>query len=583
MARLLLEAQQSGPPLAEAYRLRAVDLLFQYGDLYRARNVLGYVDPAALTPEQARRYLILQLEIAILMGEGETALAHLQNPPAGGLDNLSPEEQLRVSELRALALDRVGDHLAAAKERITNTAHLLPADQQEANHQAIWNSLMALPAKTLRQQAELSPFSNVKGWMELAALNKGNQHDIDLQLESLDDWLQRHPGHPAALALPGELRTLSSVSREQPRKITLLLPLSGPFAPSVGIPVRDGFLAGYYRSMERGRQVPELTIINTDGVNDFAALYRQTVQNGAEFIVGPFEKRALQQLALLPELEVPVLALNYIQGMDETPRNLYQFGLSAQDEARAAADRAWRDGHRFALSLTPDSIWGRDVSGAFRERWESLGGRVAGEEHFGEGTDFKSVTAGVLDIHASRARAARLQQLLQEDIEFIPRKREDGDFLFMAALPRDARQIKPALDFHQARDLPVYATSHVFTGRVNKRLDTDLNGVKFCDIPWILAPASPLRDQVQQLWGRTAVNFARLYAMGVDSFQLYRRIHQLGAFAQSRFFGQTGTLMLNRQGQVIRVPVWAVMKGGAPVLLEADGGARLARRLDEAD
>ncbi len=580
VARLLLLAQQSGPPMAQAYRLRAVDLLFQHGDLYRARSILKYVSPEELSPEQARTYLLISLEIAMLMGDGEAALEQLANPPAGAMETLDLQQQLRVSELRAMALDRTGQHLDAAMERIVNTASLTAPDGQTANHQAIWNSLMALPAATLKEQAERSPFSNVKGWLELAALNKTNQHDIDQQLESLDAWLLRHPAHPAALALPGDLRSLSTVMRNQPKKVTLLLPLTGPFAANVGIPIRDGFLAAYYLAMERGRDVPSLTIINTDEVHDFGVLYRQVANSGTEFIVGPFEKRAVQQLAILPSLQVPVLALNYVQGMNEFPRGLYQFGLSAQDEARSAAGQAWRDGHRFALSLTPGSLWGDSVAEAFRTEFESLGGIVSGAEHFDDSSDFKAVTARVLDIHASRARAARLRQILREDIEFIPRKREDANFLFLAALPRDARQIKPALDYHQARDLPVYATSHIYTGQVNARLDADLNGVRFCDIPWILAPGNELREQVERHWSRNVANFGRLYAMGADSFQLYRRIQQLSAFENSRFFGQTGALTLNRQGQIVRAPVWAIMQKGQPTLLGASTARSISSMLD---
>ncbi len=581
MARLLLQAQQSTPPLAQAYRLRAADILFRHGDLYRARSILGYVAEAELTPEQARRYMMLSAEIAVLMGDGQAALQQLDNPPPGATDLVPPDQQLRLSELRANALDQAGDHMAAALERIMNTANLLPPDQQAANHQAIWKSLMALPAEELRAQADRSPFSNIKGWMELAALTKSHQQDIDQQLEALNNWLLRHPSHPAAMALPGELRSLRTVMRAQPKRVTLLLPLSGAYAASVGIPVRDGFLAAYFLALERGRDVPDLQIVNTDGVHDFAGLYRRLREEGSEFVIGPFEKSGVQQLALLPELPVPVLALNYVQGMEAFPAGLHQFGLSALDEARAAAEQAWRDGHRFALSLTPASAWGEEVAAAFRAHWRSLGGTLADSQHFGNDEDFKAVTARILDVNASQNRAARLKQVLQENIEFIPRKREDANFLFMAALPRDARQIKPALDYHQARDLPVYATSHVFSGRVNRRLDSDLNDVRFCDIPWILAPATSIRERVEQHWGRNAENFGRLYAMGADAYQLYRRIHQLGAFAQSRYFGQTGTLTLNSQGQVQRAPVWAIMKNGEPRLLQSTG-EQLVGRLEAA-
>ncbi len=58
--------------------------------------------------------------------------------------------------------------------------------------------------------------------------------------------------------------------------------------------------------------------------------------------------------------------------------------------------------------------------------------------------------------------------------------------IFMLATPRQARLINPQLSFYRASRLPVYATSQVYTGYPDSSLDTDLNNVAFCDMPWIL-------------------------------------------------------------------------------------------------
>ncbi|HBM24713.1 MAG TPA: hypothetical protein DD411_14230, partial [Alcanivorax sp.] len=48
---------------------------------------------------------------------------------------------------------------------------------------------------------------------------------------------------------------------------------------------------------------------------------------------------------------------------------------------------------------------------------------------------------------------------------------------FLVADPNEGRQIKPALNFHYARDLPVFATSHLYNGTPAPRRDQDLDGV----------------------------------------------------------------------------------------------------------
>src|SRR5690554_7108230 len=79
-----------------------------------------------------------------------------------------------------------------------------------------------------------------------------------------------------------------------------------------------------------------------------------------------------------------------------------------------------------------------------------------------------------------------MRRLLRQSTEFEPRRRQDADWLFLVALPQQARQIKPTLAFNFASDLPVYSTSHVYSGEPNPSKDRDLNGIVFCDTPWLL-------------------------------------------------------------------------------------------------
>ncbi|EPN70806.1 lipoprotein, partial [Pseudomonas syringae pv. actinidiae ICMP 19101] len=67
-----------------------------------------------------------------------------------------------------------------------------------------------------------------------------------------------------------------------------------------------------------------------------------------------------------------------------------------------------------------------------------------------------------------------------------PSRRQDIDFMFLAATPQQAQQIKPTMVFQYAGDVPVYATSHLFTNSNDHAQYMDLNGVRFCETPWLL-------------------------------------------------------------------------------------------------
>ena len=94
----------------------------------------------------------------------------------------------------------------------------------------------------------------------------------------------------------------------------------------------------------------------------------------------------------------------------------------------------------------------------------------------------RSVSSAAVSAHASWDASS------VAELEFEPRRRQDIDIVFMAAFPAGARQLMPQLAFHHGADLPVHATSHVWSGVPDPANDRDLDGVVFGDMPWLAAP-----------------------------------------------------------------------------------------------
>ena len=135
-------------------------------------------------------------------------------------------------------------------------------------------------------------------------------------------------------------------------------------------------------------------------------------------------------------------------------------------------------------------------------------------------------------------------------------------FLFLAATPQQAQQIKPTLNYQYAGDLPVYATSHVFSASGNQDQYKDMNGVRFCETPWLLEPGNPLRQQVAAQWPQAGSSLGRLYAMGVDAYTLTSRLGQLKALPDSRIDGLSGSLSMSPSQHVERQLPWAEFVNG---------------------
>ena len=130
------------------------------------------------------------------------------------------------------------------------------------------------------------------------------------------------------------------------------------------------------------------------------------------------------------------------------------------------------------------------------------------------------------------------------------------------ALDSFPQPLQNTLLFHKASDLPVYATSHVFSASGNQDQYNDMNGVRFCETPWLLEPGNPLRQQVAAQWPQAAGSLGRLYAMGVDAYTLTSRLGQLKALPDSRIDGLSGSLGMSPTQHVERQLPWAEFVNG---------------------
>ncbi len=151
--------------------------------------------------------------------------------------------------------------------------------------------------------------------------------------------------------------------------------------------------------------------------------------------------------------------------------------------------------------------------------------------------------------------------------------------MFTAAFPVEARQIRPQLKFFGASALPLYATSHVFTGKPDADRDGDMDGIVFGDMPWALTADSrqqAVREAVHRYWPERSGNYKRLFALGVDAYNIIPHLERLRAYRFERFHGETGSLRIDEADRVRRQLIWARFDNGIPRVIEesiATGGA----------
>ena len=159
-----------------------------------------------------------------------------------------------------------------------------------------------------------------------------------------------------------------------------------------------------------------------------------------------------------------------------------------------------------------------------------------------------------------------MRRIIGERFEFTPRRRTDIDFVFLLANPAQARGINPTLAFYYAEDIPVYATSNAHESSYSRIETIDLNGIRFCEIPWKLMETSNFQQQIQATWPAAAAELSAFYALGVDAYQLYPRLKQLTSLKYSKINGVTGVLRLNDRNIITRELMWGQFKNGEVVI-----------------
>ena len=558
--------------VAQELMLEAVTLLLRLGRTEPASGLMGELEGQTLAAGLAPRYDLLAADLALQRGAPERTLELLPGPAA---DRFGGESASTFHLLRARAWEDAGRLLDAARERVALDATLTDATRRAANHHALWDALTR-SARERRERALPGATGAFAGWLRLAAVFEEHR-SVPAALErALAEWRAAFPGHPADAEIVAAILGTARESVRPPERIALLLPFHGDLAEAARV-IRDGFLAAWFADASNSRR-PSVELHDTS-FEAAGVVYARAVEAGADFVIGPLRRGPVASLACGGALPVTTLALNEVGeaaaggeaatcGPGHVVPELYHFSLTPDAEARQIAGRAWADGFGKALALTREGEWGDRVYRAFAGEWERIGGVLLDHRVLSpDATGIGEPIAAALGVSRSHERAREIRRILGRTVEHEPRRRQDVDFVFMAAFPAGARQIKPRIAFHHGAELPVYSTSHVWSGTPDPVNDRDLDGIVFGDMPWLIAPAEPARTPRGQpglaLAGRDSM-LPRLHAFGADAYRLATVLRRIAGDESAGVDGLTGRLSAGTDHRIVRRLAWARFSDGLP-------------------
>jgi outer membrane PBP1 activator LpoA protein len=553
------QASSAEADLAPGLWLNAADAWMLASEPDRARTALKWVDRSSLDSEDSFRLDLVLADLA-LSEERPMEAWQLLEKARPGLGSASRDRYEGLAERTNRMLESpLSQDMARAAELSATMRYYDPTGALGMLQalEPVSSGELAIRAANPRGDRRLI------GWMDLALVVRENLVRPEQVTRAISDWKKRNPAH-----LLNEKQALDTwlVYRQQfrpPARVAALLPGEGRFA-AAGLAVRDGLLSAF-ADQPAGAEL--LLFETTDDPQSAIAAYFSALDASADLIIGPMTKESVEAMLTLAGMSTPVLALNEFPPDFASPMGLEGqlagISLSQERTVESMAVTAIARAHRRAVVLAPESAWGERMVQAFEEAFLQREGEIVVSARYPETeNDHSALLERILEIDQSEARKRRLENTLQQRLEFQPVRRTDVDMIFLAATPQQARLIRPQLRFLDAGDVPVYSPERVYGGAPDPAGNQDLNGIRFPITPWQLE--HPNREDIPGLQSIRGGSLGALYALGRDAWNMLPWLPLMRQDPDFRFPGDSGYYRSMQDENLVREPAWAVFEQGMP-------------------
>jgi len=556
--QLLEKAQQQKQPRQNQSYLEIIQILFKNepggAELRLIEEIISLVDKNQLSIQQANQLVIDTGRLYFI----QEKFLRAQNALDVDMVSDDPEILRWFHHLRAQLFDFSQQNTAAIQEYIKLHPLIKENDKKQTNLGSIWNVLARFSLEQLEQNITEYSFGDdtqLLGWQQLALLVKSTPNRFLLN-KKLRNWQVNFPQHMASYQfIQDQLRKRFELLL-QPKQIAILMPTNGKLAKPAQT-ITNGIMAAHFQQPIDNELI--IRFYDTSGSESIWPAYKQAIYEGAEAVIGPLTKKHLTELTETEDLPVPTLALNQVI-QNQRVENLFQFGLLPEDEAIQVAKNARQDGHYYAAIMVPESSWGKRLKKSFSEEWKKQGGKIVESQFYQTKThDFSESIKSILNLDESVQRQKNIRQVLGKKVEFTPRIRQDIDMIFLAAFPKQARQIPLQISYYHGEDIPIYATSHIIAKVPDKKANKDLNGIIYTDMPWLL---DSTQDAISRENQQSRASYQRLFSLGVDTYLVLPYLQFLEKNNVEFYHGETGKLSISNDGKLNRITPMGTIKNG---------------------
>ena len=246
--------------------------------------------------------------------------------------------------------------------------------------------------------------------------------------------------------------------------------------------------------------------------------------------------------------------------------------MRPEDEAKQAAETLSRQDFQHPVVLSQKNSVSKRIAQAFATQWQHITGNEIDIVYYDTGAQMQSNIKATLAVDKSKVRISKLNSRLNQNIIAQTRNRRDIDMFYLVGTSEETRLVKPyiAVNISPFADvIPIFASSRSHSTQSDYSSNSDLQGLTFSEIPWLLADAqnTELATTSQALWPKRSDGLSRLFAMGYDSYQLINKIPLMQQAPYLQHWGQTGILKLDDNNVLTRSLLWGVYKNNKVVTI----------------
>lgn len=596
----------------------ATRLLYQQHNhpkaLWLADKTLPLID------DKLENYQVSKLQLSMIKASSLQALGYFpeSHTELEKIAQFSSDNKIALSASYYNLLNATFDDkkrpIAALNARLHAFSLTALSEQNPQQVEQIWYDFQRLAQWQLSLLAkDNAPAS--KGWLELTALtNKFSYNNKQLQYH-LKIWQNKFKLHPANV-IAKQLTTLT-LTEKRIENIAVILPLSGK-QHAAGLAIQQGILASFANDEDTTIHFVDSNTVNWYGLsNEFSTLNidyvigpllksnvdkyithtSQSTQSQNDYMLGASNnlfnfntKQDTKQDTSLAKPSTTTQSNDYITAIDsQTAIDSYLkpdknskaidtlllnipakaslsdehtvLSMRPEDEASQAAATLSRKNFQHPIVLSQKNIVSKRIAQAFVKQWHRITGDTIEIVYYDTGAQMQANIKASLAVDKSKGRIDKLKSRVNQTLKTQTRNRRDIDMIYLVGTPEQTRLVKPYIEVNIspfAQVIPVFASSRSHSTKGDYSTNSDLRGLTFTEIPWLLSNErnSELAVLSDNIWPKRSDGLSRLFAMGFDSYQLINKIPLMQQAQYLQHWGQTGVLKLDDNSILTRSLLW---------------------------